>query len=65
MALVPDPVNAGQRTWCRTELILFGALVALLVIVRHRSNIVRLLRGTELKIGQGARTSATRGDRSV
>jgi glycerol-3-phosphate acyltransferase PlsY len=52
MAVVPDPANAGERTWCRAELIAFGALVALLVIVRHRSNIRRLLAGTENKIGQ-------------
>ncbi len=54
MAFVPDPVNAGQRTWLKTELIVFGALVALLVIVRHRSNIKRLLAGTENKIGHSA-----------
>ena len=52
MAFVPDPANAGTRTWCRAELIVFGAVVALLVIVRHKSNIVRLMRGTENKAGQ-------------
>ena len=52
MAFVPDPANAGTRTWCRVELIVFGAVVALLVIVRHKSNIVRLMQGTENKAGQ-------------
>lgn len=57
MALVPDPAHGGARTWCRAELIVFGALVAALVIARHRSNIARLLRGTENKIGQRAAAS--------
>ena len=47
MALLPP--------WRRPELILFGAVVALLVIVRHRSNIVRLLQGTESKAGRKAK----------
>ena len=51
MAFAPDPFAGGARTWCRPELIAFGAVVALLVIVRHRSNIVRLLQGTEHKAG--------------
>lgn len=55
MALTPDPFGGGARTWRRPELIVFGTLVALLVIVRHRSNIARLLRGTEHKTGQRAR----------
>lgn len=54
MAVVPDPANGGQRSWCHTELIVFGALVALLVIVRHRANLRRLLAGTENKIGREA-----------
>jgi glycerol-3-phosphate acyltransferase PlsY len=32
--------------------VLFGLVVATLVIVRHRGNIQRLLTGTERKIGQ-------------
>ena len=52
MALVPDPLSSGQRSWCEGELIVFGAIVALLVIARHRSNIARLIQGTENKIGQ-------------
>jgi len=58
MAFVPDPCSGGAHTWCRTELIVFGALVAALVVVRHKSNIARLLRGTENKVGQ--RVSAGR-----
>ncbi|MBM4041947.1 MAG: glycerol-3-phosphate 1-O-acyltransferase PlsY [Planctomycetes bacterium] len=54
MAFVPDPFAGGARTWSRAELVAFGALVALLVIVRHKSNIVRLLRGTEHKAGERA-----------
>ncbi len=54
MAFVPDPFLGGARTWRRPELIAFGALVALLVIARHKSNIVRLAQGTEHKIGQRA-----------
>ncbi len=50
-ALLPDPLSAGARTWARAPLIAFGAVIALLVIVRHKSNIRRLLAGTESKIG--------------
>ncbi|HUT34287.1 MAG TPA: glycerol-3-phosphate 1-O-acyltransferase PlsY [Planctomycetota bacterium] len=56
MALAPDPFRGGARTWCQAERIVFGAVVALLVIVRHKSNILRLMRGTEHKVGQGAAT---------
>jgi len=52
MAFVPDPLNAGARSWCKPECLIFGALVALLVIARHRSNILRLIQGTEHKIGE-------------
>jgi len=52
MALVPDPANAWLPSWRQGELIVFGAVVAALVIVRHRSNIVRLLQGTEHKAGE-------------
>jgi glycerol-3-phosphate acyltransferase PlsY len=54
MAFVPDPLSGGARTWAKTPLVVFAAAVALLVIVRHRSNIRRLLAGTENKIGQRA-----------
>jgi len=40
--------------WRKAELIGFAIVVALLVIVRHKSNIVRLLHGTEHKAGQSA-----------
>jgi glycerol-3-phosphate acyltransferase PlsY len=37
----------------RSRLILaFSAAVALLIIIRHRSNIVRLIRGEELRFGR-------------
>jgi glycerol-3-phosphate acyltransferase PlsY len=52
MAFVPDPVHRGLRTWAKPELIGFGIVVAILVIVRHKSNIVRLLQGTEHKAGE-------------
>jgi len=52
MALVPDPLAGGAFSWRQPELIVFGALVALLVLVRHRANIARLLQGTENKAGQ-------------
>jgi len=54
MAVVPDPLSSGARTWAKAPFILFGAVVALLVIVRHKSNVRRLLAGTENKIGQRA-----------
>jgi len=54
MALVPDPLSGGAMTWRRVEYLAFGALVAVLVIARHKSNIVRLIRGTEHKIGESA-----------
>ncbi|MFP4057336.1 MAG: glycerol-3-phosphate 1-O-acyltransferase PlsY [Candidatus Brocadiia bacterium] len=54
MALVPDPLRGGERTWCRAELVGFAAAVALLVIVRHRANIGRLLRGVEHKVGESS-----------
>lgn len=40
----------------RQEFFYFGILAALFVIVRHRPNIERLLKGTELKIKAGSRT---------
>ena len=43
---------AALPPWRKPELIVFGAVVALLVIVRHRSNIVRLIHGTENKAGR-------------
>jgi len=52
MALLPDPLNHGARSWAQDELIVFGAVVALLVIVRHKSNIGRLIAGTENKAGK-------------
>jgi glycerol-3-phosphate acyltransferase PlsY len=37
----------------QTEIIVFGIIAALFVIIRHRPNIVRLLNGTESKIKSG------------
>ena len=51
MAVVPDPVS-GKLVWRHMGLITFGALIALLVLVRHKSNIRRLLAGTESKAGR-------------
>ena len=47
-----DANPEGACTWRRPELLAFGSLVALLVIARHRGNIVRLLQGTEHKVGE-------------
>jgi glycerol-3-phosphate acyltransferase PlsY len=55
--------SAGARAACaatplvallagRTDLALFAAGIAALVVVRHRANIARLLAGTEPRIGQ-------------
>ena len=40
---------------CPTEYTVFGVLAAILVIVRHHTNITRLLNGTESKIKAGHR----------
>ena len=37
------------------EYIVFGVLAAILIVVRHKSNISRLLNGTESKIKAGHR----------
>ncbi|MFW6162743.1 MAG: glycerol-3-phosphate 1-O-acyltransferase PlsY [Planctomycetota bacterium] len=55
MALVPDPLAGGARTWARAPLIGFGIVIALLVIARHKSNLRRLLAGTENRIGGESR----------
>lgn len=49
--LQPDPYGAGRY------LTAFSALAAVLAIVRHRSNIGRLLRGEENKVGSGKRAA--------
>jgi hypothetical protein len=47
----------------RAPLIVASAALALLVVARHRENILRLWRGTEGKIGQRVEASAAgRGD---
>jgi len=67
MALVPDPLHGGARTWSKPELIGFGIAVAILVIVRHKSNIVRLIQGTEHKVGEraGVASGGTTGDQKA
>lgn len=45
-----------------TSSITAGAVVAFLVILKHRSNIARLLQGTERKIGQREKTVETGGE---
>lgn len=48
----------------RTEYLVFGLIAAVFVIVRHRPNIERLLKGTELKIkrSDGSNTGQTQKD---
>jgi glycerol-3-phosphate acyltransferase PlsY len=53
MATVPDPAS-GAFVWRHTGLIVFGIVVAVLVLVRHKSNIRRLLAGTENKAGRSS-----------
>ncbi len=49
------PTPFGQETW---SLALFSTLVPALIIVRHRANLVRLLRGTEPKFAFGGKDKA-------
>jgi acyl phosphate:glycerol-3-phosphate acyltransferase len=44
------PTPFGEATW---SLALFSTLVPLLIVIRHRSNLVRLMRGTEPKFEFG------------
>jgi glycerol-3-phosphate acyltransferase PlsY len=54
-SVVSIPVTMALfAKWRRPEFIVFGIVIALLVIARHKSNIRRLLAGTENKIGQAA-----------
>lgn len=46
-ALVPFVMYAFHEPF---EIVAFGALAALFVIVRHRTNIIRLVHGNELKV---------------
>jgi acyl phosphate:glycerol-3-phosphate acyltransferase len=52
--LLPSPF--GEETW---SLAAFSTAVPLLIIVRHRSNLVRLLRGSEPKFQFGDKTRAS------
>jgi glycerol-3-phosphate acyltransferase PlsY len=44
-------VSEQRAGWPAKAMIIFACLIAGLVIIRHRSNIQRLLAGTENKIG--------------
>ena len=47
------PAPFGDETW---SLALFSTLVPLLIVIRHRSNLVRLMRGTEPKFEFGGKS---------
>jgi len=49
------PTPFGEETW---SLALFSILVPALIIVRHRANLVRLLRGTEPRFTFGGKDKA-------
>lgn len=55
--LRPSPF--GDQTW---SLAAFSTFVPLLIIVRHRSNLVRLMRGTEPKFQFGGKSKPPAGD---
>lgn len=44
-------VDQARAHWPSKGMVVFGCIMAVLVIVRHRTNIQRLLAGTENKIG--------------
>lgn len=68
VAAIAFPIIFGLLAWRRGDawpgpgqlwpLHLFGVLIALLVVYRHRANIGRLLAGTEPKIGGSRRDTA-------
>jgi len=49
---VPVLMALNDMEW---QYILFGVVLAALVIYKHRSNIERILSGTEFKVGEGGR----------
>ena len=55
--LRPSPF--GDETW---SLAAFSTLVPLLIIIRHRSNLVRLMQGTEPKFQFGGKAKPPAGD---
>ncbi len=55
LAALALPV-AAQLTGAPRVITLSAGIVALFIVVRHRSNLVRLLRGTERRLGAGDRT---------
>ncbi len=60
LAFVPLVILTNLAVWTKLwPLLVFAGAMALLIVVRHRSNIVRLLRGQENRIG--ARQSARPG----
>jgi len=55
-AFVPLVILFHLRDWASLwPMIVFGAAMCALIIVRHRTNIVRLVKGTENKIGRKAK----------
>jgi glycerol-3-phosphate acyltransferase PlsY len=56
--LKPNPF--GDETW---SLATFSTLVPLLIILRHRSNLARLLRGTEPRFQFGGKSEPTPSDK--
>lgn len=51
-------LNGWRPFTQQLPLLLFALLIVALIIVRHRTNISRLLAGTESRIGRGGRASA-------
>jgi acyl phosphate:glycerol-3-phosphate acyltransferase len=51
-----NPTPFGDETW---SLAAFSTLVPLLIILRHRSNVARLLRGTEPRFQFGGKSELT------
>ena len=45
-------IGAATSTFCNGEYVIFMAFIAILIFYRHRTNIERLIKGTESKIGE-------------
>ncbi len=57
VAAVALPVCAWQLN-APTEVVLFGALVALVIVFRHRGNLYRIARGEEPRVGDTPRADS-------
>jgi glycerol-3-phosphate acyltransferase PlsY len=57
-----SPTPFGETTW---SLALFSTVVPILIIVRHRTNVVRLIRGTEPKFRFGGKKDKSDGPPDV